>query len=285
MRTDKDVVLATVVQDGCALEHASEAMRSDKDVVLAAVIQTAWALHHASEALRSDKDVVLAAIIQNDCALDYALEYASHDLRESGLVKFAALVSQKAEFQLLKSQLLKSKYDQYISDTKLLLEQKFAVAEILKTEFKQPMSAELILALFKYLSDIDKGDVTSTSQEAKYAEFVESLPPAIYEQFVKIEEDLICAYNEKVTDLSEILPLIPPSTLASISTTWRETGTDSLELAKSYELMFGQSNPIKALVNIIGKEGLHDFFHPETETELDSVDLLIGCLANQPPNE
>jgi hypothetical protein len=59
-KSDKEVALVAVTQDGYALGYASAELRSDR-VVLAAVAQAGWALRHASAELRSDR-VVLAAV-------------------------------------------------------------------------------------------------------------------------------------------------------------------------------------------------------------------------------
>ena len=62
LRSDKDVILAAVNQDGRALRFASEELQSDREVVLAAVNQHGYALKFASEEFRSDREVVLAAV-------------------------------------------------------------------------------------------------------------------------------------------------------------------------------------------------------------------------------
>eukprot|EP00971_Amphidinium_carterae_P102392 2027192-Amphidinium_carterae.1 len=62
LRSDREVVLAGVQEDGCALKYASEALRSDPEVVLTAVQQHGLALEFASEALKSDREMVLAAV-------------------------------------------------------------------------------------------------------------------------------------------------------------------------------------------------------------------------------
>jgi len=47
------------------LEFASDQFKSDKDVVLEAVKQDGYSLEFAAEHLKSDKDVVLEAIKQD----------------------------------------------------------------------------------------------------------------------------------------------------------------------------------------------------------------------------
>eukprot|EP00971_Amphidinium_carterae_P136529 2705117-Amphidinium_carterae.1 len=64
-RSDRDVVLAAVKRDGCALQHAAENLQGDHEVVLAAVEETYWALQYAAESLRGHREVMLAAVRQN----------------------------------------------------------------------------------------------------------------------------------------------------------------------------------------------------------------------------
>ena len=85
---NRELVLAAVHQDGCALEFASGTLRNDRELVLAAVHQDGCALEFASKALRNDREVVLAAVQQEG----YALSYASAALRNGATpfkVKFA----------------------------------------------------------------------------------------------------------------------------------------------------------------------------------------------------
>jgi cellobiose-specific phosphotransferase system component IIA len=79
LRSDRDVVMPLVAQNGNALQHASEALRNDKEVVLAAVAQSGWALQYALDALRNDKEVVLAAVAQRGSALQDASEALQGD--------------------------------------------------------------------------------------------------------------------------------------------------------------------------------------------------------------
>ena len=51
-RADREIVLAAVAQNGCALMFASEALRGDRDVVLVAVAENGKALDYASPELR-----------------------------------------------------------------------------------------------------------------------------------------------------------------------------------------------------------------------------------------
>ena len=63
-QNDKEIVKASVQQNGYALEYASEGLRNNYEIVLAAVEQNGWALGYASEDLKRDKDIVLAAVEQ-----------------------------------------------------------------------------------------------------------------------------------------------------------------------------------------------------------------------------
>jgi hypothetical protein len=72
LRGDKDVVLPAVTQYGYGLQFASVELRADKKIVLTAVTQNAFALQYASVELREDKEVVLAAVTQEGLTLKYA---------------------------------------------------------------------------------------------------------------------------------------------------------------------------------------------------------------------
>ena len=72
MQRDKSVVLAAVRQHGDALGIATAEMQADKEVVLAAVAQDPDSLLYAAAALKSDRDVVLEVVKQDGSALNYA---------------------------------------------------------------------------------------------------------------------------------------------------------------------------------------------------------------------
>ena len=112
LRADREVVIAAVEWDGCALQYAAPALREDRDVVLAAIKQNGNALHWVSHVLYADPDVMLAAIKWDGCALEYAapalranrnfvlvavkqdgwaLQYAAPALREDRDVVLAAV--------------------------------------------------------------------------------------------------------------------------------------------------------------------------------------------------
>ena len=58
---NSDIALATVQQNGWALQYASERIKNNKEVVLAAVQQNGWAVEYASEHLKDDATVFKAA--------------------------------------------------------------------------------------------------------------------------------------------------------------------------------------------------------------------------------
>ena len=72
LRGDREIVLAAVAQDGCALHHAAAELRGDREVVLAAVAQNGNALRSAAAELKGDREFVLAAVAQDGRALGYA---------------------------------------------------------------------------------------------------------------------------------------------------------------------------------------------------------------------
>ena len=59
LRSDKEIVLAAVKNDGCALEYASEELKADAEIVLAAVKNNGIALEYASKKLKADKTIVM----------------------------------------------------------------------------------------------------------------------------------------------------------------------------------------------------------------------------------
>eukprot|EP00928_Gymnodinium_smaydae_P047656 TRINITY_DN31811_c0_g1_i1.p1 TRINITY_DN31811_c0_g1~~TRINITY_DN31811_c0_g1_i1.p1 ORF type:complete len:254 (-),score=60.18 TRINITY_DN31811_c0_g1_i1:288-1049(-) len=73
IRADREVVLAAVARNGCALEFASDELRADRDVVLAAGEEDAYAFEFAASALWADRDVVLAAVHRSGSALRCAV--------------------------------------------------------------------------------------------------------------------------------------------------------------------------------------------------------------------
>ena len=79
LRTDKEIVLAAVQQDGHALQSASPTLKNDKEIVMAAVQQNGEALQYASPTLKNDKEMVLAAVKQDGVAFQYASPELQND--------------------------------------------------------------------------------------------------------------------------------------------------------------------------------------------------------------
>ncbi|CAK0895920.1 unnamed protein product [Prorocentrum cordatum] len=94
VRADREVVLAAVRHDGCALEFAAEELRADREVVLAAVQKSGFALQFASEGLRADRGFLLAAVQQNG----FALACASPELRADREVALTAVDGAALEY-------------------------------------------------------------------------------------------------------------------------------------------------------------------------------------------
>ncbi|MEC7030224.1 MAG: DUF4116 domain-containing protein [Pseudomonadota bacterium] len=61
LRSDKEIIMATVKNKGIKIKHACDALKEDKDVALAAVSNNGLALNHLPESLKSDRDIILAA--------------------------------------------------------------------------------------------------------------------------------------------------------------------------------------------------------------------------------
>ena len=59
------------------LQFASDELKSDAEVVLAAVSQNGAALEDASDALAGQPDIVMAAIRNKPCALQFAMALAA----------------------------------------------------------------------------------------------------------------------------------------------------------------------------------------------------------------
>jgi hypothetical protein len=66
--------------------HASEELLGDREIVLAAVQEDGCALKFASPDLRGDRGVVLAAVKQNGDALRCASEELREQLKEEGFI-------------------------------------------------------------------------------------------------------------------------------------------------------------------------------------------------------
>jgi hypothetical protein len=58
--------MKAVMQDGMALQYASETLRDHKDIVLAAIMNTDAPLAYASERLKKDKEILNAVFILSE---------------------------------------------------------------------------------------------------------------------------------------------------------------------------------------------------------------------------
>merc|ERR1712070_132251 len=74
MKNKEHRVLATVQQNGRALQGASEEMKNKEHIVLAAVQQNGIALQFASEEMKNKENIVLAAVLKDSDALEHACE-------------------------------------------------------------------------------------------------------------------------------------------------------------------------------------------------------------------
>eukprot|EP00927_Polykrikos_kofoidii_P012804 TRINITY_DN15546_c0_g1_i2.p1 TRINITY_DN15546_c0_g1~~TRINITY_DN15546_c0_g1_i2.p1 ORF type:complete len:239 (-),score=53.96 TRINITY_DN15546_c0_g1_i2:112-828(-) len=71
---DREVVLAAVCRNGCALEFASDALRGDRDLALIAIAEDGNACKFVAGSLWADRDIVLAAVQRSGSALRWAVE-------------------------------------------------------------------------------------------------------------------------------------------------------------------------------------------------------------------
>ena len=89
LKSDREFILAAVINDGTALEHADDELKSDWEIVLAAVTNNGTALEHADEDLKSVRDIVLAAVVNDGTAL----EYADEKLKSEREIVLAAVIN------------------------------------------------------------------------------------------------------------------------------------------------------------------------------------------------
>ena len=75
LRSNREVVLAAVMNRGLALRFANKMLRADRDVGYAAVTQDGMALRFCSEELAGDVMLVSRAVKQNGLALQYADDF------------------------------------------------------------------------------------------------------------------------------------------------------------------------------------------------------------------
>eukprot|EP00931_Biecheleriopsis_adriatica_P055652 TRINITY_DN32955_c0_g1_i1.p1 TRINITY_DN32955_c0_g1~~TRINITY_DN32955_c0_g1_i1.p1 ORF type:complete len:499 (+),score=96.41 TRINITY_DN32955_c0_g1_i1:195-1499(+) len=80
LRSERELLLKAVRQNGLSLRIASHELRNDKEIVLEAVGQNHHALKFASTELRNDRKFVLQALLRDG----RALAYASDELRNNG---------------------------------------------------------------------------------------------------------------------------------------------------------------------------------------------------------
>ena len=66
------VVLAVVVNKGCALQYVSPEMRADRGVVLVSLACDGYALKYASVELQVDQDMEVAGVARSSLAFQYA---------------------------------------------------------------------------------------------------------------------------------------------------------------------------------------------------------------------
>lgn len=76
-----------MLQDGNALQHASEEMKNNEAIVTAAVQQNVAALKYASEEMKNNEPIVMVAVLQDG----NALEHASEEMNNNEAIVIAAL--------------------------------------------------------------------------------------------------------------------------------------------------------------------------------------------------
>ena len=79
IRDDGEVVLAAVMQNGRALQFASDRLRSDRFVVLQALEEDSSAFKFAATCLHANRDVMLAAVHRNGLTLESAVRELQGD--------------------------------------------------------------------------------------------------------------------------------------------------------------------------------------------------------------
>jgi hypothetical protein len=83
IKSDKEIAIQAVKQNGYTLEYLSEELKSDKELVLEAVNQDGGALKYASEYLKSDRELVKIALLSSKNPVDkfdnYVLNLFSTD--------------------------------------------------------------------------------------------------------------------------------------------------------------------------------------------------------------
>ncbi len=91
LRGDKYFVLNVVLHRGLSLKYASEKLKQDDKVVLAAVKQNPWAITIADKICRNNKKIVLTAVSQDG----RILKHVSEKLKIDSDVFFTAISNYK----------------------------------------------------------------------------------------------------------------------------------------------------------------------------------------------
>jgi len=91
LRTDKRFALKAVRQNGLALQHLPAELRADREVVWEAVSKVGFALRWASPELQADYEVVERAIRRDG----FALRYAAEQLRQDETIALAAVLQNR----------------------------------------------------------------------------------------------------------------------------------------------------------------------------------------------
>ena len=86
-RSDRDIVIAAVSNNGSAFRFADEVLRGDLDVVMTAIKQGGGALRYASKDARANQKLVLAAVKQDGSALEFASDELKGNLCLSPIYK------------------------------------------------------------------------------------------------------------------------------------------------------------------------------------------------------
>ncbi len=106
-QNDIEIVTVAVMQDGHALQYASDELKNDKVIVMNAVMQHGWSLEFASKQLQNDKHVVTSAVMQRGSSL----EFASNELKNDKDIVLAAV---KRDGFALKQASDRLKRDEYV---------------------------------------------------------------------------------------------------------------------------------------------------------------------------
>ena len=96
LRNGREVVLASVKNDGSALQYTSKVLPSDRELVLAAVKNYGSVLQYTSGVLRSDRELVLAAVENDGTVLQFV---TSETLRASPEIAVAAVTTDRSRFR------------------------------------------------------------------------------------------------------------------------------------------------------------------------------------------